>query len=71
MLTDYRALIGGVLRKGYGLSQPQLAQIFPAAQPADLALDLTLAAADSRPTLVFACRPRALISATVASISLS
>ncbi len=38
VLTDYRSLIGGVLRKGYGLSQPQLAQIFPAAQPADLAL---------------------------------
>jgi len=38
VLTDYRALIGGVLRKNYGLSQTQLAQIFPSAQPADLAL---------------------------------
>jgi uncharacterized protein (DUF1501 family) len=38
VLTDYRALIGGVLRKSYGLSQTQLAQIFPSAQPADLAL---------------------------------
>jgi uncharacterized protein (DUF1501 family) len=38
VLTDYRALIGGVLRKSYGLSQTQLAQIFPQAAPADLAL---------------------------------
>jgi uncharacterized protein (DUF1501 family) len=38
VLTDYRALIGGLLRKGYGLGQAQLAQIFPAAQPVDLAL---------------------------------
>jgi len=38
VLTDYRSLIGGVLRRSYGLSQAQLAQIFPAAQPADLAL---------------------------------
>ena len=38
VLTDYRALIGGVLRKGYGLSQTQLAQIFPSAQPTDLGL---------------------------------
>jgi len=37
-LTDDRSLIGGLLRKGYGLSQTQLMQIFPAAQPADLAL---------------------------------
>ncbi|HKU53744.1 MAG TPA: DUF1501 domain-containing protein [Rhizomicrobium sp.] len=38
VLTDYRALIGGVLRKSHGLSQAQLAQIFPQAQPADLEL---------------------------------
>jgi len=38
VLTDYRSLIGGLLRKGYGLSQTQLAQIFPASQPADLSL---------------------------------
>jgi uncharacterized protein (DUF1501 family) len=38
VLTDYRALIGGLLRKSYGLNQAQLAQIFPAAQPVDLAL---------------------------------
>jgi len=38
VLTDYRSLIGGLLRKGYGLSQTQLAEIFPASQPADLSL---------------------------------
>jgi uncharacterized protein (DUF1501 family) len=38
VLTDYRALIGGVLRKSYGLSQTQLTQIFPSTQPSDLAL---------------------------------
>jgi len=38
VLTDYRSLIGGLLRKGYGLSQTQLTQIFPASQPADLSL---------------------------------
>ena len=38
VLTDYRGLIGGVLRRAYGLSQTQLTQVFPAAQPADLAL---------------------------------
>lgn len=38
VLTDYRSLIGGVLRRSYGLSQAQLTQIFPAIQPADLAL---------------------------------
>jgi uncharacterized protein (DUF1501 family) len=38
VLTDYRALIGGVLRRGYGLSPAQLATIFPSAAPADLAL---------------------------------
>ena len=38
VLTDYRALIGGVLGKSYGLSKTQLTQIFPQATPADLAL---------------------------------
>jgi uncharacterized protein (DUF1501 family) len=38
VLTDYRALIGGVLRKSHGLSQAQLAAIFPQVQPADLGL---------------------------------
>jgi uncharacterized protein (DUF1501 family) len=38
VLTDYRALIGGVLRKSYGLNPAQLAQIFPSTQPVDLSL---------------------------------
>jgi len=38
VLTDYRALIGGILRKSYGLSQTQLGDVFPSAQPADLQL---------------------------------
>jgi uncharacterized protein (DUF1501 family) len=38
VLTDYRALIGGILRKSHGLSQAQLTQIFPSATPQDLSL---------------------------------
>lgn len=38
VLNDYRALIGGVLQKSYGLNPSQLTQIFPATQPEDLAL---------------------------------
>ena len=38
VLTDYRALIGGVLKRGYGLSQAQLTQIFPQVAPTDLSL---------------------------------
>ncbi len=38
VLTDYRALIGGILKRGYGLNPTQLANIFPSAQPTDLAL---------------------------------
>jgi uncharacterized protein (DUF1501 family) len=38
VLNDYRSLIGGVLQKSYALSQTQLSDIFPAAQPSDLAL---------------------------------
>ncbi|MBA2590103.1 MAG: DUF1501 domain-containing protein, partial [Alphaproteobacteria bacterium] len=38
VLTDYRSLLGGLLRKAYGLSQAQLAEIFPQAAPTDLAL---------------------------------
>ena len=38
VLTDYRALIGGVLSKSYGLRQAQLTEIFPQAAPADLSL---------------------------------
>jgi len=38
VLTDYRALIGGVLKRGYSLSQAQLAQVFPQVTTTDLAL---------------------------------
>jgi uncharacterized protein (DUF1501 family) len=38
VLNDYRSLIGGVLQKSHGLTQAQLTQIFPSAQPQDLAL---------------------------------
>jgi uncharacterized protein (DUF1501 family) len=38
VLNDYRALIGGVLRKAYGLSDDKLAPVFPAVAPADLSL---------------------------------
>ena len=38
VLTDYRALIGGVLQKAYGLSQTQISTIFPSSAPTDLAL---------------------------------
>ena len=38
VLNDYRALIGGVLRKSYGLSLSQVATIFPDTSPADLSL---------------------------------
>jgi uncharacterized protein (DUF1501 family) len=38
VLNDYRALIGGVVQRCYGLRDDQLARIFPTAQPADLSL---------------------------------
>ena len=38
VLNDYRGLIGGVLQKSYGLSQVQIAAVFPSAPPVDLAL---------------------------------
>ncbi len=38
VLNDYRALIGGVLAKTYGLNQGQLTAVFPATAPADLGL---------------------------------
>jgi uncharacterized protein (DUF1501 family) len=38
VLNDYRALIGGVLQKAYGLNQGQVGTVFPSAEPADLAL---------------------------------
>jgi len=38
VLNDYRSLIGGVLKKSYGLTPTQLGQIFPSAAPSDLSL---------------------------------
>ncbi|MBW8812194.1 MAG: DUF1501 domain-containing protein [Caulobacterales bacterium] len=38
VLTDYRALIGGLAQRLYGLSAAQLAAVFPAAPAADLQL---------------------------------
>jgi uncharacterized protein (DUF1501 family) len=38
VLNDYRALIGGIVQKSYGLNQTQLSVVFPAISPADLAL---------------------------------
>jgi uncharacterized protein (DUF1501 family) len=38
VLTDYRALLGGLLRQLYGLNAVQMEKIFPATQPKDLGL---------------------------------
>jgi uncharacterized protein (DUF1501 family) len=38
VLNDYRALIGGIVQKGYGLRADALAEIFPNSAPADLRL---------------------------------
>lgn len=38
VLTDYRALIGGLLARQYGLSSRQLGVVFPGMAPADLQL---------------------------------
>ncbi len=38
VLTDYRALIGGLFGRVYGLNSTQLGQIFPGARPTDLQL---------------------------------
>jgi uncharacterized protein (DUF1501 family) len=38
VLNDYRGLIGGVLKRGYGFSDAQLAAVFPSAPAQDLAL---------------------------------
>lgn len=38
VLTDYRALFGGLFQRTYGLRQDRLAQVFPSAEPADLSL---------------------------------
>lgn len=38
VLNDYRAMIGGVLQRSYGLNKTQINAIFPGAQPQDLSL---------------------------------
>jgi len=38
VLTDYRALFGGLFARAYGLDQKLLQQVFPGATPKDLAL---------------------------------
>ena len=38
VLTDYRALFGGLFARAYGLDQKLLAQVFPAIAPKDIAL---------------------------------
>jgi uncharacterized protein (DUF1501 family) len=38
VLTDYRALFGGLFQRMYGLDQARLQQVFPTMQPKDLAL---------------------------------
>jgi uncharacterized protein (DUF1501 family) len=38
VLTDYRAMFGGLLRRLYGLDARQLDTVFPGAQPRDLAV---------------------------------
>jgi uncharacterized protein (DUF1501 family) len=38
VLTDYRALIGGLWQRQYGLNKAQLATIFPEVAPARLDL---------------------------------
>ncbi len=38
VLTDYRALIGGVLQRTHGLSAASLQQVFPGVAPVDLGL---------------------------------
>src|SRR3954468_20184003 len=38
VLNDYRGLIGGIVKRAYGLSPAQVESVFPAVQPQDLAL---------------------------------
>ena len=38
VITDYRALIGGIVQRTQGLDAARLGQVFPAAQPMDLGL---------------------------------
>ena len=38
VLTEYRAMLGGLFRRMYGMDAGQLAKVFPGASPADLGL---------------------------------
>jgi uncharacterized protein (DUF1501 family) len=38
VLTDYRALLGGLFRRMYGLDAPRIERVFPSAVPRDLSL---------------------------------
>jgi uncharacterized protein (DUF1501 family) len=38
VLTNYRALLGGLLQRLYGLDQASLHRVFSGAEPADLGL---------------------------------
>jgi len=38
VLTDYRAMLGGLLARMYGLNEPQLARVFPGVKARDLGL---------------------------------
>ena len=38
VLTDYRALIGGLAKRTYALDDRRLAAVFPGVRPADLSL---------------------------------
>jgi uncharacterized protein (DUF1501 family) len=38
VLTDYRALIGGLVQRQFGLSEARIASLFPQAWPQDLHL---------------------------------
>jgi hypothetical protein len=38
VLNDYRAVLGGLFARVYGLQDDALARVFPAAKPRDLAL---------------------------------
>jgi uncharacterized protein (DUF1501 family) len=38
VVTEYRSLLGGLYKRMYGLTESQVAKVFPGASPADLAL---------------------------------
>jgi uncharacterized protein (DUF1501 family) len=38
VLTDYRALLGGIVARQYGISNDRLKTVFPKAAPIDLGL---------------------------------